>query len=251
MIAILGQETTGPAVSAPTRRTSRRSPDRQAQEEQSGPGTGARDNVLRLMIMKRLQRDTLDLHREVEALMPVMSEALTRRDYLEVLRRLQTVVVPLEAQLDALPLPDELAWPERRKAHLLALDLAVMGEGPSNQQAPLSVPELTTLAQAFGALYVLEGATLGGQLISRHLGRALGLTPQQGGAYFSGYGPQTGARWRSFGAVLEASVPAEDAAEVVAGARQTFGAFRRALQGLTDVSLSEVEVHQEPEVAHA
>ena len=198
------------------------------------------------MIMKLLQRETLDLHREVEALMPVMNEALTRRDYLEVLRRLQAVVAPLEAQLDALPLPDELAWPERRKAHLLALDLAVMGEGPSNQQAPLSVPELTTLAQAFGALYVLEGATLGGQLISRHLGRALGLTPQQGGAYFSGYGPQTGARWRSFGAVLEASVPAEDAAEVVAGARRTFEAFRSALQGL-----SEVEAVQVPEVALA
>ena len=77
------------------------------------------------MIMKRLQRDTLDLHREVEALMPVMSEALTRPGYLEVLRRLQTVVVPLEAQLDTLPLPSGLQWPERRKAHLLARDLAL------------------------------------------------------------------------------------------------------------------------------
>ena len=198
------------------------------------------------MIMKLLQRETLDLHREVEALMPVMSETLTRRGYLEVLRRLQAVVAPLEAHFDALPLPDELAWPERRKAHLLALDLAVMGEGPSNQQAPLSVPELTTLAQAFGALYVLEGATLGGQLISRHLRRTLGLSPGQGSAYFSGYGPQTGPRWRSFGEVLEASVPAEDAAEFVAGARRTFEAFRSALR-----SLPEVEAVQVPEVAHA
>ena len=37
------------------------------------------------------------------------------------------------------------------------------------------LPPLETQADAFGCLYVLEGATLGGRVISRHIERALGL----------------------------------------------------------------------------
>ena len=192
--------------------------------------------------MKLLKRETLDLHEEVETLMPVMNEHLTRQDYLELLRRLQAVVVPLEAQLSTLPLPAELAWPERRKAHLLARDLAALGEKEEipAMPVPFSVPELTSpklisVAEAFGALYVLEGATLGGQLISRQLGRRLGLSPGRGSAYFSGYGPETGPRWRSFGEVLEATVPPGEADAVLAGARRTFEVFRAALTGLPAV----------------
>jgi heme oxygenase len=45
---------------------------------------------------------------------------------------------------------------------------------------------------------VLEGATLGGQIITRHLQTHLGLTPESGTAFFHGYGPETGPRWKSF-----------------------------------------------------
>lgn len=184
------------------------------------------------MIMKLLQRETLDLHREVEALMPVMNESLSEREYARLLRRLLPLVTALEEQLSASALPAELTWNERRKAHLLAQDLAALGEGPGEGVPVAPAPEIGSVAGAFGALYVLEGSTLGGQLISRHLRRTLGLSPERGSAYFSGYGPQTGPRWRSFGAVLEASVPPSDAPEVLAGARQTFEVFRAALTGL-------------------
>lgn len=39
-------------------------------------------------------------------------------------------------------------------------------------------------------MYVLEGATLGGQIISRSLGGRFGLTPQTGLRFCSSYGAQ-------------------------------------------------------------
>ena len=38
-----------------------------------------------------------------------------------------------------------------------------------------------------GCLDVIEGATLGGPVVTRHLQASLGLTPLSGGAFFSGY----------------------------------------------------------------
>jgi heme oxygenase len=92
-----------------------------------------------------------------------------------------------------------------------------------------NLPELSDLAQGFGCLYVLEGSTLGGQFISRHVGKVLGVTPEVGGGgrYFHAYGEQTGAMWREFGTGLTAFV-AECGGEdrVVASATATFRALR-------------------------
>ncbi|MEL7363702.1 MAG: biliverdin-producing heme oxygenase, partial [Bacteroidota bacterium] len=56
----------------------------------------------------------------------------------------------------------------------------------------------SSLAEALGISYVLEGATLGGGMISRHLVRALGVTPRTGGAYYHNYGVKRGPRWRTY-----------------------------------------------------
>ena len=54
-------------------------------------------------------------------------------------------------------------------------------------------------AELVGVLYSIEGATLGGQAISRHIqaGR-LGVTAERGGRFFHGYGEQTTSRWNEF-----------------------------------------------------
>ena len=85
------------------------------------------------------------------------------------------------------------------------------------------MPAPGSVAEAFGCLYVLEGATLGGQVISRHLARELSLSPANGAAFFNGYGPETGPRWTAFLALLEAHAgQPEQQASVVEAARQTF-----------------------------
>jgi heme oxygenase len=91
---------------------------------------------------------------------------------------------------------------------LLIRDLLAIGA--TRQQVAnvpdAAVPEFAGPAGALGCCYVIEGATLGGQLIARHLKTVLQLDPANGAALFNGYGRATGAMWRSFCSVLNAEV---------------------------------------------
>lgn len=111
----------------------------------------------------------------------------------------------------------------RRRMHLLAADLAVLGASPFAVDALPScpVPLLGNAAAALGSLYVMEGSTLGGRIIERHVERRLGFDHLSGCSYFAGYGARTGAMWRAFLARLELA-PLGDAAGIAAGAVATF-----------------------------
>ena len=91
------------------------------------------------------------------------------------------------------------------------------------------LPQLTTEEEVYGCLYVIEGSTLGGQVISRSLREHLGIHPENGGAYFSGYGMLTGPRWKEFLARL--AVVAEgkgaDHEAITRSAVETFQALDR------------------------
>ena len=116
--------------------------------------------------------------------------------------------------------------PERRRADALASDLRALGVEPL---APMPAPEPLSDAEALGALYVIEGSTLGGQVIMR----SLQGTDFEAGAtrFFDAYGPRTGAMWKAFCAALEAFGVArpQDVPFVLAGARRCFGAFQTSL----------------------
>ena len=61
-----------------------------------------------------------------------------------------------------------------------------------------------TLGDFAGLLYVIEGSTLGGQVISRHLECHHGWTAQEGARFFNAYGEATASRWHRFVAWLDA-----------------------------------------------
>ncbi|GAA3961220.1 biliverdin-producing heme oxygenase [Allohahella marinimesophila] len=54
------------------------------------------------------------------------------------------------------------------------------------------------LSEMIGYLYVKQGSTLGGQHISRHVQRQLGLTPGESQFFFHGFGDRTGLYWKVF-----------------------------------------------------
>jgi heme oxygenase len=75
---------------------------------------------------------------------------------------------------------------------------------------------------------VLEGAALGGQIIARELERQLGITRDNGAAFFVGEGAATAARWTRVLAWLDELARTggrED--EIVAAAIDTFRALTR------------------------
>ncbi|MDB5883846.1 MAG: biliverdin-producing heme oxygenase [Polaromonas sp.] len=151
---------------------------------------------------------------------------MSQHRYQQFLHRFLGYYEPLEAKMLALPYWDTLGfdYAERYKTPRLLQDLRVLGETPESIEALArcpSLPTLTTQSQLLGCLYVIEGATLGGQIITRHLLANLGLRPSTGTSFFDGYGGQTGSRWKAFCAMLSAS-GTESHDEIVASANQTF-----------------------------
>ena len=89
-----------------------------------------------------------------------------------------------------------------------------------------STVRLADAVEAWGSLYVLEGAALGGHVLAR-LGRTLALGPEDGAAWFHGHGARTGALWADFRQRLEAAIGDDPGARVRAAqaASRTFDAL--------------------------
>ena len=132
---------------------------------------------------------------------------------------------PLEAALTAW-WPTADAAQRLCKADWLRADLAGLGE--TNWGATAAIPPITSHAQAMGAMDVLEGGTLGLQVVRKRLQDE---HPALRGAdrFLRGYGTDTGLRWRSFVTAMDA-LPAEQWPAATASACATFAAFETAFQ---------------------
>lgn len=180
------------------------------------------------MILKHLKEATGSRHAALESRLPLLDTDMSKARYLQFLQLFWGYYEPLETQLQALPYWNAISfdYTGRNKTPQLRQDLCALGETPESIQSLARCQHLPTLAnqgQLLGCLYVIEGATLGGQIITRHLKSNLGLTPLTGGAFFDGYGAQTGDRWKAFCAMLRANA-GESAhhGDILASANQTF-----------------------------
>ena len=195
--------------------------------------------ALSLHLLDRLKAQTRAEHVAMEGVLDLMRDDLSLADYRRLLERYFTFYAPVEARLAGvfvtIPLGG-LDFETRRKLPLLRADLAALG-GPAADTLAVcdALPPLHTPAQAMGCLYVLEGATLGGMVIGRHVQRTLGLTPDCGARFFHGSGPRTAEMWRAFRAAMVVFAADADAADdadatadaVVDTANETFRSLRR------------------------
>jgi heme oxygenase len=114
----------------------------------------------------------------------------------------------------------DLDFAARRRSPLLARDIQALGESAAQEGAPSL--DIATRPEAFGALYVLEGSSLGGRLIVRELVRR--GAPMTGLGFLDPYGARTAELWRAFLAILERETAArtETVKQTVSGALKTF-----------------------------
>lgn len=175
-------------------------------------------------ILDRLKQSTRVHHDRVEAHVRVLEPGFAAGDYRELLARMWGFYRPVEARLSATGIWQELALnaAARSKASLLEQDLGELGiGGDALARLPVctDLPALASVPAALGCMYVLEGATLGGAIIARHLQRVRGTHS----AFFGSYGSRIGAMWTAFGCALaayEASTGSGD--QIVDGACDTF-----------------------------
>jgi heme oxygenase len=177
-------------------------------------------------LFERLRSSTRQQHREIEALIDPMKNFCSLDAYKAHVLKSWAFYLPLEAALARLDWAAAgIDFDARRKTPWLEEDLRILGVTPRATDESRRPMEPTNLDFAVGCLYVLEGATLGGQLISRHLS-GIGVGPATGGLFFNGYGAKTGEMWKSFQASATGYCVTQDQiGEAVRGAKSTFKNF--------------------------
>lgn len=175
--------------------------------------------------IQKLKQETQDDHRAVEGTLALMHEDLNVTQYIGCLLQMYGMVSAWEEEsLKVAPgwiRPQLMA---RKRKNMLERDLAWFGAESRDDLRPV-LPEMKDQPSLLGAMYVMEGSTLGGQLISRQLQKTLHLCEGNGDAYFRGHGDQTGPMWREFCEVLKMRVTDEEAESVVLSAKAMFATY--------------------------
>jgi heme oxygenase len=179
----------------------------------------------------RLRESTQKAHRSVEKQVPLMSKQLNLTGYIHYLNRVLGYHHALEQTLEQRHpgLLQQLQIALRTPLLIQDLNDLHIGTDPW-PAAPDSLPDMSTLAQAAGVLYVFEGSSLGGQVISAHLQKKLSLNGQ-GTGYLLPYGDNPYPHWREFQNFLQmtASTPSHED-EIITSAIDTFTHFEQWLQ---------------------
>jgi heme oxygenase len=175
--------------------------------------------------IQRLKQETEADHHNVEGAVPLMHQGLNIAEYVQCLQRIYGVVTAWEERAAAIApewlRPTLLA---RQRRPLLEQDLAWFGVTEEDDRRP-TLPEMNTLPSLFGTMYVMEGSTLGGQFIARHVEAALHLSEGRGNSYFRGHGSQTGPLWKEFTEMLTLRIPDQQTDAVVVSAKAMFSTF--------------------------
>ncbi|GAA4732995.1 biliverdin-producing heme oxygenase [Flavisolibacter ginsenosidimutans] len=168
-----------------------------------------------------VKKETAVAHQETEdVLLPALQSIHSLHDYAKILKAFYGFFYPLEECIRKHVTGSLLAdIDKRRNALLVRKDMAAVGFAG---ELPLctSLPQIVNESQAFGALYVLEGSTLGGHMIAKMLLKNPRVEiPADGLNFFKGYKEETGKMWTIFLAELNKQQNTE---AVVHTANETF-----------------------------
>jgi heme oxygenase len=183
-------------------------------------------------LQRRLKRETAAVHQHLEAQLGLLDSSLDVHRYRRVLETFYGFYVPVEIDVTRLAAAEPpLGFPLRARAELIERDLLALGLSPADLAALALCrdrPELSCFEDLAGCLYVLEGACLGGQALTPLLHRRLGLTKDNGAAFFAGDEEWTLPRWTGVVTWLD-GLPHTGAstAKIITAAKATFDALAR------------------------
>ena len=192
-------------------------------------------------VMVMLREKTAEAHQSMEdapVMRNLLAGTLSRSGYKALLEDIYSLAAPLEAAALAHPLwtrAPNLDFTRRLKSGRLLQDIAYLqGVAPADlalAPRPVRLPNVGSDARLLGALYVIEGASLGGRVILKKLTDLYGYTAETAACFYAGYGHDTGQRWREWCAFVETYAQDKklDAQEMLSAALETFGCFGEVL----------------------
>lgn len=184
------------------------------------------------MLSTTLKEETKELHVALEKTMvPMIKNIRVKEDYIKVLELFYSYFGGLEKKVETV---GELNLPDlhlRRKKESIAEDILSLGGTLPGLTPDPYLPEIDNNLQALGALYVMEGSTLGGLYISKMIAKQLDLEDGKFLSFFNGYREETENMWNAFKAGLDEQIERpEEQAVVIKSANDTFTKFKSWIQ---------------------
>lgn len=147
-----------------------------------------------------LRRDTEAVHAGLEEQLDLLNPTLSLTRYKAILRAFLGFYEPLETALKPLlPAAPPLGFAPPNKTPLLVRDLHYLGLSPGEiRELPRCdyTPRISRIEHLAGAVYVLEGASLGAKVVARALDKNLNLQSDTGAAFFSQGACGSSTRWK-------------------------------------------------------
>lgn len=177
---------------------------------------------------RRLREATKTLHHATDhhpLLAVLLSNDISLSRYGNALAALHGALAPMESGiLEFLePRPGLFDYAQRVKTPALEQDLAQLGRKPIITGIPMPTPG--SIPELIGILYCIEGSTLGGRFIVRHLRQSSGESFPM--AYFSVYGELTELRWGEFWKFADSHCRQDDYERSINLAVATFQSMKR------------------------
>jgi heme oxygenase (biliverdin-IX-beta and delta-forming) len=178
-------------------------------------------------ILAELKTQTWPIHQELEKislLKKLISKEIELPEYKKLLCIFYGFIYPYENKIK---MTNSDLLINREKSPLLRADLATFEQLNLEE---LSFCQVTTClnreAEIYGYLYVMEGATLGGQVINKALKANSKLSSQISTHYFNAYDHETRRNWRDFSLDLcKKNVTNTQKTQVITTAIETFTAL--------------------------
>lgn len=176
------------------------------------------------MVSEYLKQNTAEYHDAAEKLFnseKIFNKTFSLEDYRKIIHTNYLMLLHSEDkifnQLNA-DFGGKLQLVERKKLPLIEKDLAALALENQAQSHDL---EFNNAYEALGALYVIEGSTLGGNVIAKQLSKTEGFEEVTFN-FFGCYQENTGPMWKNFKEVLDTEVKEEQYNEVLSGAKKLY-----------------------------
>jgi heme oxygenase len=181
-----------------------------------------------LPLSEQLKENTQTNHQALEKQVILLIKAIqTPDDYGNLINLFYSyfggVELLVDSSLKIERIPD---YPDRRKTASLSHDLFTLGIAKASLAVGNDLPQINNHLQAIGAMYVMEGSTLGGVHISKMIQQRLPSLDEQALTFFNGYRSDTQAMWQKFKTAIDGEqLQTGEAAYIIQSANETFIKF--------------------------
>lgn len=177
-----------------------------------------------------IKRSTKEVHAETELiLIPQLKNINSKEDYIQILQTFYSFFAPLEKIIFKFISEEHISnLKHRRKAFNIESDLIHLKASATGIEYCRQLPPINSLEDAFGALYVLEGSTLGGVHIAKMIkGNKHTNIEDNALSFFLGYGDETEFMWDHFKDQLNHFIRSEQQLrQVICSANETFNTLK-------------------------